>query len=72
MTKREKLDLERRGIFPGNCPIRERTGDGISVGRCWHALAGGHCIRHGDVSAQVEEYVRTGRLQEKPASEASE
>lgn len=33
-----------------NCPIKERTGDGTPVGRCWFACNAGKCPRHGDVS----------------------
>ena len=55
-----------------NCPVRERTGDGVSVGRCWHFLGREDakvCPRHGDVTEQVVEYTRTGRLQEDPRDE---
>ena len=46
-----------------NCPIRERTADGIAVGRCWYYLPDGkRCPRHGDVSAAVEVFNATGRL----------
>ena len=33
--------------LPGNCPIREHTGDGAYVGRCEHAIHDGACPRHG-------------------------
>ena len=37
-------------LFSKNCPINERTGDGIRVGRCWyHTGDNGICPRHGDV-----------------------
>ena len=50
-----------------NCAIRERTGDGVSTGRCWHHLQDGKtCPMHGDVSAQMAEYRRTAQLQEDP------
>ena len=53
-----------------NCPIRERTGDGISVGRCWFYLPDGKtCPRHGDVSVAVERYKLTGELSEDPRVE---
>ena len=43
-----------------NCPIREQTVDGIDVGRCWHHLEDGTtCPRHGDVSVEVERYLKT-------------
>ena len=32
-----------------NCPIRQRTGDGQSVGRCWYYCPCGICPLHGDV-----------------------
>lgn len=38
-----------------NCPIRERTADGRSVGRCWfHTGDNGVCPRHGDVKYALE------------------
>ena len=51
----------------GACPIRERTGDGKSVGRCWFGLqesAGRKwCPRHGDVTKAVEHYLASdGKL----------
>ena len=46
-----------------NCPINERTADGILVGRCCHYLSDGKtCPRHGDVSRAVKMYENTGRL----------
>jgi hypothetical protein len=51
-----------------NCPIREHTADGISVGRCFYYLtpgpAGEHvmCPRHGDVSAARQRFINTGEL----------
>ena len=48
-----------------NCPIRERTADGVSVGRCWFYLRDGKiCPRHGLVVGAVEVYERTGKLSE--------
>jgi hypothetical protein len=50
---------------PGNataCAVRERTADGVSVGRCWFTTEAGVCPRHGDVSKVQAEYARTGRL----------
>lgn len=35
--------------FTGACTVRERTGDGVPVGRCFHATYDGICPRHGDV-----------------------
>lgn len=45
-----------------NCAVREFTGDGVSVGRCWHSLRDGKCPRHGDVQAVQAHYERTGEL----------
>ncbi len=46
-----------------NCPINERTGDGILVGRCWFLLKNGNtCPRHGDVSEAVKLFKATGEL----------
>lgn len=45
-----------------NCAIREFTGDGVSVGRCWHHVKDGQCPRHGDVRAVQDHYIRTGEL----------
>ena len=46
-----------------NCPINEQTGDGALVGRCWFYLPDGHtCPRHGDVTPEVEQFLREGRL----------
>jgi len=52
-------------IGPNNCPIRERTADGVSVGRCWFWLGDNEtCPRHGDVSKELEEFKKTSKLQE--------
>lgn len=49
--------------FAQNCPIIERTSDGIPVGRCWHYLPDGKtCQRHGDVSEAVSRYRESGKL----------
>lgn len=46
-----------------NCPINEQTGDGATVGRCWHYLSDGKtCPRHGDVSIEVAYFDATGKL----------
>ena len=47
---------------PTACAVRERTADGVSVGRCWFHVEAGRCPRHGDVSKVQDEYARTGRL----------
>ena len=49
-------------MFYTNCPINERTGDGILVGRCWFSLKNNKCPRHGDVSKAVEKYKIDGTL----------
>ena len=50
-----------------NCPIRERTGDGVSCGRCWFYLPDGKtCPRHGDVSVAVITYEQTQMLTDDP------
>ncbi len=36
--------------FTGTCPVRQHTGDGHYVGRCYHSTYGGKCHLHGDVS----------------------
>jgi hypothetical protein len=51
-------------LFPNNCPIRERTADKVSVGRCWCWCVDGQCPRHGDVSNALEHYRKTGKLSE--------
>lgn len=55
-------------IAPNNCPIRERTGGGVSVGRCWFHCPDGVCPRHGDVKTQLQHYRETGELSEEPAT----
>lgn len=49
-------------IAPNNCPIREHTADGVSVGRCWHFCERGRCPRHGDVKEVLAHYRATGKL----------
>mgnify|MGYP000982489153 CR=1 FL=1 len=50
-------------LFNRNCPIRERTGDGRSVGRCWHYVGDElRCPRHGNVESAVRKYEETGQL----------
>jgi len=49
---------------PNNCPIRTYTGDGVPVGRCFHFVgreAPRVCPIHGDVTAAVGEFIRTGK-----------
>jgi hypothetical protein len=46
-----------------SCAIRERTGDGVSVGRCWfHVGDNDVCPRHGDVKVAMAHYRATGKL----------
>jgi len=50
-------------LFENNCPIIEKTADGISVGRCFYYLPDGNtCPRHGDVSSEVKIYKESGKL----------
>lgn len=56
-------NLKKEIRFNRNCPIRERTGDGRSVGRCWHYVGYELCCpRHGDVRAAIKLYEETGKL----------
>ena len=55
-----------------NCPINERSGDGVLVGRCWYHLKDGVCPRHGDVREAVETLKNEGRLTPEPTTEESE
>lgn len=53
-----------------NCAVRERTADGISVGRCWFSLdlVDGRwlCPRHGNVTEVQTVFHNTGNLSEDP------
>ncbi len=53
-----------------NCAVRERTGDGVSVGRCWFHTAEDNdiltCPRHGDVTEIQSRFSETGELGEDP------
>jgi hypothetical protein len=53
-----------------NCAVLERTGDGVSVGRCWFytdETAGTlTCPRHGDVTEIQKHFSETGELGEDP------
>lgn len=59
-------------VAPNNCPIRERTADGFSVGRCWFHCPDDVCPRHGDVSRALKHYRDTGMLSEEPTNESEE
>jgi hypothetical protein len=48
--------------LPNNCAIVQTTGDGVSVGRCWHYLHGGLCTIHGDVTAEQSAYIERGEV----------
>lgn len=41
-----------------NCPIKERTGDGTLVGRCWFHCPDGICPRHGNVQMYIDRLPR--------------
>ena len=57
------LCIIMRGNAKMNCPIREKTADGVSVGRCWFHLPDGNtCPRHGDVSEAVKQFKETDKL----------
>lgn len=45
-----------------SCPVRERTGDGVSVGRCYYPTEDGVCPRHGDVREPLRRFNEDGRL----------
>lgn len=47
---------------PTACAVRERTANGVSVGRCYFQVVDGKCPRHGDVTAVQARYAETGRL----------
>jgi hypothetical protein len=49
-------------ICPNACAVRERTADGVLVGRCYLHLENGRCPRHGDVTKVQANYRATGRL----------
>ena len=55
-----------------NCAVREKTADGVSVGRCWFFTDYDentgvlHCTRHGNVTAIQEHFHKTGELGEDP------
>lgn len=53
-----KRKLERKPIFTGNCMVRQHTGDGDCVGRCWHSTHDGVCHLHGDVSVYLDDLAR--------------
>lgn len=34
-------------MFPNNCPLIEKTADGVEVGACWFGMKNDICPRHG-------------------------
>lgn len=48
--------------FSLNCPISEKTGDGVLVGRCWYYCPNGVCPRHGNVRRELIHYWETKHL----------
>lgn len=49
VTDKEVVFDEWRKQWPRNCPVIERTADGINVGLCWFHLTEGVCPRHGQI-----------------------
>lgn len=49
---RKKAEPEPK-VFTGNCMVRQHTGDGVYVGRCYHSTYNGRCHLHGDVSTYL-------------------
>lgn len=49
-TKRTLKQRDEDYPYTGSCPVREKTGDGAPVGRCWFATYGEYCPRHGKLS----------------------
>ena len=37
-------------VFTGNCLVRQHTGDGFYVGRCYHSTYNDVCPVHGNVA----------------------
>jgi hypothetical protein len=56
------MRLHRTHPNPTACAVRERTADGVSVGRCYFHTEDGICPRHGDVSEAQIRYAETGKL----------
>lgn len=60
----------RKVSYPNNCAVRERTADGVCVGRCWMALDDeDNCPRHGDVRKQMEKFRADGQLFDDPRTQ---
>lgn len=48
---RSAQSVQEDRAFTGNCLVRQHTGDGHFVGRCYHSTYANVCPVHGDVSA---------------------
>lgn len=49
--RRERINESYRKLHPNNCPVIERTADGVEVGTCTFYMPDGKtCPRHGDVT----------------------
>ncbi len=55
LRRSDRKQPEAPREFTGTCPVRQHTGDGHYVGRCYHSTYGGHCHLHGDVSRFLPE-----------------
>ena len=45
------------------CAVRERTGENVNVGRCYHFVGDENvCPRHGNVSDVQKRFSETGKL----------
>jgi len=53
-------------LSPKNCAVRQRDGDGNSLGRCSYYSENDICPCHGDVREVMEHYRKTGELGEEP------
>jgi len=60
-SKAELSTPANPGSYPACCPVLEQTGDGVGCGRCWFALDGVICPRHGDVEVECIHFASTGR-----------
>jgi hypothetical protein len=46
-----KINKSYRKLFPNNCPLIEKTADGVPVGTCTFYMKDGKtCPRHGDIT----------------------
>ena len=51
---RKTMSRSERKQFTGNCLVRQHTGDGVYVGRCYYSTYNNVCHLHGDVSEWLE------------------